>query len=92
MHVFAFVYCACVAVASPMADFHGPSVGFLASLSRERTPYSWTGGREGEYDRETQSLMVWLNLHKSSVDTKLWRKGMGYENHGSHKLGEGISA
>ena len=75
MRGFAFMCCACVAVASFVRDVDGRSGAFLASLSGHRASSNAQGGVEGEYGRETQSPMVWLNLRKSNLDVEALSKG-----------------
>ena len=71
MRLFASLYFAfAVAAKSPVGDFDGDSGRFLASLSRHGVATSSASGGVGEYERETQSPMVWLNLRKSKLDVK----------------------
>ena len=86
MRGFAFMCCACVAVASSVGDVDGRSGAFLASLSGHRASSSAQGGVEGEYGRETQSPMVWLNLRKSNLDVEALSKGIDYHNYASKRL------
>ena len=86
MRGFAFMCCACVAVASFVRDVDGRSGAFLASLSGHRASSSAQGGVEGEYARETQSPMVWLNLRKSNLDAEALSKGLDYHNYASKRL------
>ena len=92
MRVFAFVRGACAVVAYPMGGTDAQSAGFLASLSRQRALASSMDGGAGEYGRETQSPMVWLNLRKSDLDAKLSGTGGLYEDYASPRLGGYLSA
>ena len=86
MRGFAFMCGACVAVASFVGDVDGRSGAFLASLSGHRASSSAQGEVGGEYGRETQSPMVWLNLRKSNLDVEALSKGLDYHNYASKRL------
>ena len=80
MRVFAYLCFACtVAAKAPVGDFDGEPGRFLASVTRHNVASSLAGGEVGEYERETQSPMVWLNLRKSNLGVKaLWPSIAGF--------------
>ena len=69
-----FACCACAVAASVAGDFDQRSGAFLASLSRSDGASAPSGDATGEYARQTQSPMVWLNLRKSDLDAELVRR------------------
>ena len=74
MRGVAFAACACVFAAAAVAEEGGYSGAFLASVSRHGMAAMPGGGETGEYARQTQSPMVWLNLRKSDLDSELTRR------------------
>ena len=93
MRVFAYLCFACaVAAKAPVGDFDGESVRFLASKSPRSAASSLAGGEVGEYERETQSPMVWLNLRKSNLGVKSLWPSIGHVNAAARDLGEPYAA
>ena len=88
MRLFPFLCLSCAAAANAdLGGFERQSGKFLASLSRHGGA-SRSGEAGLDYARETQSPMVWLNLHKSNLDSKLSSAGVSYEDYASKRLGE----
>ena len=89
MRLFAFLYFSCAA--ATVADrgaFEGQSGKFLAFLSRHGVGSNSGEAVGSDYERETQSPMVWLNLHKSNLDSKFSSPSVAYEDYASQRLGE----
>ena len=74
MRGVAFACCVCAVAAGAVGEFGGHSGAFLASSSQSDVASAPSGGATGEYARLTQSPMVWLNLHKSDLDSELMRR------------------
>ena len=93
MRVLAFLCfsCACAAKAY-VGDSEGQTGRFLAASSREGVAASSGGEGDTEYARETQSPMVWLNLHKSKLNLKSSWPSAAYEDYVSQRLGDPQSA
>ena len=93
MRVLAFLLfsCACAAKVE-IGDAEGQTGRFLAASSRLGVSGSSGSEADTEYARETQSPMVWLNLHKSSLNLKSSLPGVAYDDYLSQRLGDPHSA
>ena len=76
-----FACCACAVAASVAGDFDQRSGAFLASLSRSDGASAPSGDATGEYARQTQSPMVWLNLRKSDFGSELLRRNVQHQKY-----------
>ena len=74
MRGVAFAFCACAVAAGAAGEFDQRAGSFLASFSRSDVASAPSGDATGEYARQTQSPMVWLNLRKSVLDSELTRR------------------
>ena len=83
MRGFAFACCACAVVASAVGESDVHSDAFLASVSRRGMAPMPSGGESGEYARQTQSPMVWLNLRKSDLGSELSQRNAHYQKYAS---------
>ena len=81
MRGFAFACCACAVVASAVGESDVHSDAFLASVSRRGMAPMPSGGESGEYARQTQSPMVWLNLRKSDFGSELLRRNVQHQKY-----------
>ena len=87
--MFAFLCFSCaVAAKAGLGDFDDQSGSFLALSSRHGVTSNSRDEAGTEYERETQSPMVWLNLHKSSLNAKSSWPSVAYEDYASQRLGE----
>ena len=88
MRSLAFLCLCCVAAADAgLGGFEGQSGKFLASLSRHGVASSSGDAVGAEYARETQAPMVWLNLHKSNLNTAFSSPSVAYEDYAFQRLG-----
>ena len=65
---------------------------FLAPLARHDVSSRLNDDAGEEYARETQSPMVWLNLHKSNLNGEYSWPSVSYEDYASQRLAETPSA
>ena len=68
-------------MASAVGESDVNSDAFLASVSRRGVAPMPSGGESGEYARQTQSPMVWLNLRKSDFGSELLRRNAQHEKY-----------
>ena len=80
--------CRIAAADANLGGSEGPSVRFLAPLSRHGVVSSSGDAVGAEYERETQAPMVWLNLHKSNLNAAFSSPSVAYEDYASQRLGE----
>ena len=92
MRGFAFACCACAVVASAVGESDVHSDAFLASASRRGMAPMPTGEESGEYARQTQSPMVWLNLRKSDLGLELSRRNAQHQKYVSEARSGGLDA
>ena len=89
MRVLSFLCFSCAAATyADLGGVEGQSDKFLASLSRRGAASSSDDVVGTDYARETQSPMVWLNLHKSNLNSKFSSPSLAYEDYASQRLGE----
>ena len=92
MRGVAFAACACVFAAAAVAEEGGYSGAFLASVSRHGMAAMPGNGETGEYARQTQSPMVWLNLRKSDLGSELSRRNAQHQKYVSEARSGGVDA
>ena len=92
MRGFAFACCACAVVAAAVGESDVHSDEFLASVSRRGMALMPSGGESGEYARQTQSPMVWLNLRKSDLGSELLRGNARHQKYASQMRSRDLDA
>ena len=92
MRGFAFACCACAVVAVAVGESDVQSDAFLSSVSRRGIALMPSGGESGEYARQTQSPMVWLNLRKSDLGLELSRRNAQHQKYVSEARSGGLDA
>ena len=92
MRGVAFASCACAVVAAALGELDGHSDAPLTSFSRRDTASMPSGGETGEYARQTQSPMVWLNLRKSDLASELLRGNARHQKYASQMRSRDLDA
>ena len=93
MRVLGFVCFSCFhAAKADLGASEGAPGRFLAPLSRHDVSSSLSDDAGADYARETQSPMVWLNLHKSHLNGEYSWPSMAHEDYASQRLAETPSA
>ena len=87
-----FASCACAVVAAALGELDGHSDAFLTSFSRRDIASMPSGGDTGEYARQTQSPMVWLNLRKSDLGSELLRDNARHQKYVSQMRSRDLDA